>query len=57
MRYTDLCEAMEQGRQIAIRKDSGKVTVPVCRPRTCRNAELYVAIDGQRRGILRYGDS
>jgi hypothetical protein len=37
--------------------DSGQVTVARMSPEDMQERELYVAIDGHRRGILRYGDS
>jgi hypothetical protein len=37
--------------------DSGKVVVARTSPEDMQERELYVAVDGQRRGILRYGDS
>ena len=37
--------------------DSGKITVARMSPEDMQERELYVAVDGHRRGILRYGDS
>jgi hypothetical protein len=37
--------------------DSGAVTVARTSPEDMQERELYVSVDGYRRGILRYGDS
>jgi hypothetical protein len=37
--------------------ESGRLTVVRMSPEDMQERELYVSVDGERRGILRYGDS